>query len=266
MPTAYRLPPFAGMTTNERFCLALSASLGIPTAGSRLEHLPEPVLVIERFDRARMAQGIARLHCIDGCQALGLPVSMKYEWPLGHGRDVSGIRDGASLTRIFAMLDAHASSPTRERIALLRWAILQVLIGNVDGHAKNLSFFVDMQGLRLAPAYDLVCGAMYEQKGVDDTLAMAIGDGYQIRKLGVFDWAQFSVNCKLPARLVAREMAALAKRCQEQLGATQARIREEGGDAHTLERVGEIIETQAAMVLAAAPAVSRSVREESGGG
>jgi len=130
----------AGMTTNERLCMALAGAIGISTAATRLEHVPEPLLVIERFDRVRGPQGVARLHCIDGCQGLGLPVGMKYERPFGSGRDVRDIRDGASLPRLFALLAQHATTPVKERLALLRWAILQVLIGNVDGHAKNLTF------------------------------------------------------------------------------------------------------------------------------
>ncbi|MDD5036368.1 MAG: HipA domain-containing protein, partial [Methylococcaceae bacterium] len=150
-----------GMTTNELACMRLAQAVGLPTANVRLERVPETVLLIRRFDRKVEAEGVRRLHCIDGCQALGLGVGMKYERPYGDGRDVQHIREGASLPKLFALLEQTAASPAAERLALLRWAIFQVLIGNTDAHGKNLSFFLDAGGLRLAPAYDLVCCLLY---------------------------------------------------------------------------------------------------------
>lgn len=185
--------------------MALAQAIGIRTAPTRLLHLPEPVLAIERFDRRREANRVARLPCIDGCQALGLPVSLKYERPYGDAEHVREIRDGASPPALFALLNAHAAVPATERVALLRWVALQALIGNVDGHAKNLSFFVSCEGLRLAPAYDLVCGLIYEQQVVQDTLAMAIGDELEPRALRAYDWAAFAARCALPPRLVTHD-------------------------------------------------------------
>lgn len=65
--------------------------------------------------------------------------------------------------------------PSVDRLGLLRWAILQVLIGNTDAHGKNVSFFCDDRGLRLAPAYDLVCMEALDAD-FGDAYAMAYGD------------------------------------------------------------------------------------------
>jgi serine/threonine-protein kinase HipA len=256
--------PLAGLTTNERLCMALAGAIGIATAPTRLAHIPEPVLVVERFDRRRVAEGVERLHCIDGCQALGLPVAMKYERPYGNGEHVRHIRDGANLRSLFALLDDHAWVPTRERIALLRWVILQALIGNVDGHAKNLSFFLSARGLSFAPAYDLICGLVYEQQNLDDTLAMAIGDEFAPRALTVCDWAAFCVNCGLPARLVSREMTQLAGACAEQLPLVVQAVLAEGGDPAMIDRICTIICEQIQRAMAIAPVIPRVAREESG--
>ncbi|MFX7785144.1 HipA domain-containing protein, partial [Acinetobacter baumannii] len=71
------------MTTNELMCMLLADAVGVSAAAVRLAHVPEPVLVVERFDRvpargdmqAAQADGtqVLRRQCIDGCQALGLP-------------------------------------------------------------------------------------------------------------------------------------------------------------------------------------------------
>jgi serine/threonine protein kinase HipA of HipAB toxin-antitoxin module len=81
----------------------------------------------------------------------------KYERPYGQSRDVADLRTGASYPRLFNLLRL-SPTPARDRLNLPRWSLFQVLIGNTDAHAKNLSFYFGPQGLVLAPAYDLVSG------------------------------------------------------------------------------------------------------------
>lgn len=245
----------AGLTTNERFCMHLAQAVGLRTAPTRLEHVPEPVLVIERFDRRREADRVVRVHCIDGCQALGLPVAWKYERLYGDGRDVRDIREGASLPAFFSLLGKHAAVPAAERLSLLRWVVFQALIGNVDAHAKNLAFFIDRGGLRLAPAYDLVCGLVYGDEHVENTLAMAIGDEFVPRQLRAFDWAVFASQCELSPRLVTRELTALASACLDKLDTVRSAVRKEGGDADTLNRVCAVVRELASLALQTAPLV-----------
>jgi serine/threonine-protein kinase HipA len=70
---------------NEFFCMRLAAELKVPVPQVDLLHLPEPLYVIERFDRAPDAETIRRLHQIDLCQALGVSPSKKYESEGGLG-------------------------------------------------------------------------------------------------------------------------------------------------------------------------------------
>jgi serine/threonine-protein kinase HipA len=255
-------PALAGLTTNEHLCMSLARRIGLVAAPTRLIHLPEPVLMVQRFDRRRVGDDIRRIHCIDGCQVLGLPVGMKYERPFGNGEHVRHIRDGASLPRLFASLHRHAGMVTSERMALLRWVIFQVLIGNVDGHAKNLSFFLSARGLALAPAYDLVCGLVYAQQGFEDTFAMAIGDGFAPHGLSPYDWALFAIDCGIASGVVCREINRLAYGCLEHLTSAARAVGEEGGNAAMIERVCSVIERQAERTLNSAPYISRAARKE----
>ena len=104
-----------GMTINEFACMNLAKAVGLPTAETSIEWIPEPIVLIRRFDRVIQTDYIQRLHCIDGCQALGLGVSMKYERPYGDGRDGRHIRDGASLPKLFALVDQASSKPAVDR-------------------------------------------------------------------------------------------------------------------------------------------------------
>lgn len=83
-----------------------------------------------------------------------------------------------------------------------------MLIGNTDAHGKNVSFFCDGRGLRLAPAYDMVCMSALDA-GFSSTYAMAIGDAFTEEALTPYEWAHFGYCCKLPFRLVAHELDGL---------------------------------------------------------
>lgn len=51
----------SGLTGNEFFCMRLAHRAKLPVADVALVHVPEPVLVVKRFDRERTAEGVARL-------------------------------------------------------------------------------------------------------------------------------------------------------------------------------------------------------------
>ena len=232
------------MTSNELACMTLAQAVGIPAAEVRLEQIPEPVIFIRRFDRRLESDRIVRLHCIDGCQALGLGVSMKYERPYGDGRDVQHIRDGVSLPKLFSLVDQYSVQPVADRLALLRWTVFQILIGNTDAHGKNLSFFIDASGIRLAPAYDLVCCLIYTGDRISDTLSMAIGDNFDIRSLTAYDWAQMADECGLNPRLVSRELKQLAEKILKTWPALKPQLAANGADNDTLAAVEAIIKQQ----------------------
>lgn len=201
----------SGLTSNEFFCMRLAKEVGLSAAPVELLHIPEDILVVERFDRRRLSETVERIHVIDGCQALGLPVSAKYERLYGSGRDVMHIRDGARLPHLFA-LPVLSAQPLLERRRLLHWVIFQVLIANMDAHAKNLSFFLTLQGMSLAPAYDLISTHGMNKDVIEDSYAMAIGDAFTQKDLTPYEWAVFAERCDVPKAFVGRELEELASR------------------------------------------------------
>lgn len=202
-------PALADLPGNEFMCMQLARAAGLPVADTWLEHLPEPVLFVKRFDRQETQARVERLHVIDGCQLLGLSVGMKYERPYGDNPDVRNIRDGASLRSLFQAINLHSLQPAVDRLALLRWAIFQVLIGNTDAHGKNLSFFVRPSGVSLAPAYDMVCISALKDAQLSGTLAMAVGDAFHGDEITPFDWAQLGRQAGLRPSAMASQMTGL---------------------------------------------------------
>jgi serine/threonine-protein kinase HipA len=225
-----------GLVSSEFFSMRLAATVGLRTAAVELLQVPERVLKVTRFDRQIESVGVRRIHVIDGAQALGVSAGAKYERPYGSGRDVKDIRDGASLPRLFDLLQ-ECAQPLIERRALLRWAIFQVLIANADAHAKNLSFYSNSEGLSLAPAYDLVSTHAFESNALDRTYAMAIGDAFSAEQLSAYEWALFAERCKLPPTFVARELSTLSDQVRGSLEAVGILTTAEGAEPSVIDRL-----------------------------
>ena len=73
----------------------------------------------------------------------------------------------AQLDTLAQAID-HCRSKAAARLQLYRWVVFNVLTGNGDNHLKNLSFLVDASGINVAPAYDLLCTAVYDTKALAD--------------------------------------------------------------------------------------------------
>ncbi|WP_175695378.1 HipA domain-containing protein [Burkholderia ambifaria] len=258
-----RSPNAPFMVANEHFCMTLAARMGLPVAHVEIRRIPEPILLIERFDRIvttdpadpHRVSAVRRLHIIDGCQALDLPATLKYERNLGNNEDVRNIREGVSFERLFS-LTPSLETPAAARSAMLRWALLQLLIGNSDAHGKNISFFVSSGGLDPAPLYDLVCVNVYGDAYVQD-MAMAYGDVFRTEELTAFALADFAHRAQIRPALVAREMtrmATLAAKLAPELARSDVYT---GDEQAWVRRISEYVLEQADRVLRIAPMVPK---------
>lgn len=242
-PSEARLPM---LVANEHFCMSLARRLGLVAAPVSILRLPDPVLLIERFDRVREKSRVRRVHIIDACQALNFPVSYKYERNFGSGRDVRQIRDGVSLPRLFSLTE-YTVQKAVTRLELLRWALFNYLIGNCDAHGKNLSFFCKHDGLWLAPFYDLVSAVQYD--GLDHELAMAYGDEFLLEEITPFQWADFANSNGIPRTLLAREMRRLGKAALAAAPVQTADTVYVGEERAFVKRISTFVQAQANKLL-----------------
>lgn len=131
------------------------------TAGTTfLEVAGVPVLLVERFDRRVEDGRVTRIHQEDFCQALGLPARHKYQRPErgSTGYNVASIR---------TILD-RTDNPAGERLKFLHITLFDILLGNVDGHAKNFAVFHLPGGkIRTTPRYD-VMPTMLDRRTTDE--------------------------------------------------------------------------------------------------
>ena len=139
--------------------LASAAKLATPPV--ELLHVPQPVYVIERFDRqfdradfapetVATAPAVQRVHVIDACQLLNKSRVFKY---------------GAGVEVLRELSQACADQITTP-VLLFRWLVFNLLVANDDCHLKNLSFVVRPGRVDLAPHYDLLATGIYHTRAL----------------------------------------------------------------------------------------------------
>lgn len=136
---------------NEFFTMRLAKAVGLDVPAVYRRYVPQPIYVVERFDRSRPVPGLpaSRLHSIDACQLLNKARSFKYT---------------AATAQTLAQTIEHCRAKAAARLHHYRWLLFNVLVGNGDNHLKNVSFLVSAQGIGVALAYDLLCTAAYATK------------------------------------------------------------------------------------------------------
>lgn len=214
------IPRFEGTVENEAFCMKLARACGIDIPEVQILSTSKHIaLLIQRFDRARDENGrIRRLHQEDFCQALGLFPQEKYE-----------SEGGPSLGKCFALLQDHSLQPAADKKKLLQWIVFNHLIGNHDAHGKNVALLVSQQGFRLAPFYDLMSTAVYED--LSDKMAMKIGGTYDPKGVFKRHWERLAVEAAVKPSFVldlrketTQEVLENAQKIAKELDETPGRL------------------------------------------
>lgn len=166
------------IVTNEQLSLMTAEYLGIDVPKSFIINTgsgndEDVLLATQRYDRLMAADSKMigmhhvplRLHQEDFAQALGIANYDKYENNTNQNY----------MKRSFELLKEYSFDPIADEMKLWERIVFNYLIGNTDGHLKNISLLYskDMKKIRLAPAYDIVCTSMYESCTKD--MAFAIG-------------------------------------------------------------------------------------------
>ncbi len=171
---------YPGLVENEYACQRLVAALGLDAAAPVALTGGLYLLESRRYDRVPGTGGaLRRLHQEDFCQALGRLPSAKYQ----HNR-------GPGFSELATVLRRHSVSAAADLSRLLRMAILNLCLGNMDAHAKNFSLLYGDEGIRLAPFYDVVSTLVYP--ALSPAYSMYIGSAATPRELGPQAFARFA--------------------------------------------------------------------------
>lgn len=230
------IPGFPATVVNEALCLATLRALGLPAVEGVPVRIGETMaLRVERYDRLVDEAGIRRIHQEDACQALGYLPQQKYE-----------VEGGPSVEAIVALLRAVAASPAIAATAFLELVVAWYLLGNADGHAKNVSLLHTGEGITLAPAYDVLCTAAYEQH--DGRMAMRIGREYRPARVERRHWERFVAGAGF-SQAFLRRITQLARRAPTAVRDARDALAEHGWGDPMLERIVEVVDERALHVI-----------------
>ncbi|MBP0599161.1 HipA domain-containing protein [Herbaspirillum sp. LeCh32-8] len=247
-------PEALGLTTpfmvaNEHYCMSLAAAMQLPTAPVHIRRTPAPLLVIERFDRKWNAKSdvlqlgkVERLHTIDGCQAVGAASWEKHERCLANEEQQARQKFGVGFKRLFK-LEPFFVNPKEAQLLMIRWALFNLLIGNGDAHAKNISFFQTADGLIPAPLYDLTSTCVYREAGLQE-MAIGYGGAFRLEEINSENMVRFATDAGFPSRLLAIEMQHIAHDAEKHFEALTRNKSYTSGEKKTVKKIAEFVRSQ----------------------
>jgi len=205
MPSSHILKPehskpeqYWQTVRNEWFVMNLAHELGLNVPPTEVCYFPAAVYIIKRFDRDGNYPNQSRLHALDGCQLLGLSRSVKY---------------AQSSVEQLNNFSEKMRGKGAVKIAILNWAIFNALVGNTDAHLKNLSCMVTSNGFVLAPLYDLISTAIYEDgdRHLSAELSQKMGDATRLGDLTRDDILLFGDQLGLSRIITKRQLDKMLK-------------------------------------------------------
>lgn len=158
-----------GLIDAEYHALLVAGEIGLSSSNPKLLKIAgRHCLIVRRFDRSTADGEIQRIHQEDVCQALGL------HHDAHNGRGKYEAMGGPSFRTVADLLQSDAENSDHEMVALAKLMTFTAVIGNADGHGKNVAFLHGTDGrICLAPAYDTVPTLLWSK--LSTRLGMSIG-------------------------------------------------------------------------------------------
>lgn len=131
---------------------------------------------------------------------------------------------------MFAVADTHLTVADRTR--RLDAVIFNILICNTGAHAKNYSILLTGRGFSLAPLYDLICAATWENvtRNLSQTIAgKDRGDCVMGRH-----WQRMADECGFNRTMILQRVEALAGKARRNIAPAVELVRAMPGGGHPL--------------------------------
>ena len=235
----FEIPDYKNVPAYETFTTVLARRVGLPAVDIQLRKLKKITYVcIKRYDRYRDEEAVLhRLHQEDFCQALGYGYQHKYEEDAG-----------PNFAQCYQLVKEASTEPAIDLPNLLRWQIFNVLAGNSDGHAKNISLLYALGNqTRLAPFYDLVCTRAIDR--IAQHLAFRVGGERNPQLIRLRHWETEARNCGIRPKFLQRLVQDLAQALLDNLAQARADFDKLYGDYPALQRVEYVVKKQCTRAL-----------------
>lgn len=170
------------LVENEFFFMTMAKACGldVPTVHLVKDRDGQSGLLVQRFDRVRVARAWRGVRQEDACQLLDRYPADKYRVT------TADIAEGLRV----------CAAPAVARSRLLEQLAFSYLVGNGDLHAKNVSVTAPDGVLQLSPAYDVICTRPWG----DQSLALPFeGRDKNVKRR---DFLHFGARFGVPAKAV----------------------------------------------------------------
>ncbi len=226
---------YAGLVANEMLCMRAVKQLGLPV--STVHAVSEmDLLEVERYDRYVNTNGkILKFHQEDFCQVLGRSPRRKYQHAGG-----PTFRDCAEALRRYSVAAA------KDLGMFVKAAIANVVLGNMDAHAKNFSLLTTPEGRRLAPLYDIVCTEVYPVLAPE--LSMYIGNARNPVAINVADIRRFSKDVGVTPQFVFSTIEDVTTTVTNELPGLIHHVSTELGTLPVLEMIHQFVQHRIAKI------------------
>lgn len=234
-PTTHILKPIIERVKdsahNELFCMKLAKMMGIDVPEASLHFVDDtPYYLVERYDRHMDKDGIVtRIHQEDFCQALGIAPEIKYERE--GGPNIAACQD---------VIAKHAARPAADQIKLLNIILFNYLLGNADAHGKNFSLLYKGKKPELAPAYDLLCTAIYPD--LSEKMAMKVGGKYKPKDVYLRHFHRQIADTKTAQSAMNRQIKIMTGKMMDAAPGLKATLAAGGLASEVFDEIIKIIE------------------------
>lgn len=222
---------YKGIIFNECYITQLANLLGLNTIEPKLKQVGKQyVLLVPRYDRIVDSEGnITRLHQEDLCQALGISYKTKYQ-----------NEGGPSFKTCYELVKHASNDPLVDNHNLLQWQIFNVLAGNCDGHAKNISLLRTTHGKwRLTPFYDLVSTIFFPR--VSRNLAMGIANQFDIGNIAKIHWQKLAKELDIGQKLIETIFLKMLSQFPDALNKTHEAMTQRYGEIPTFDNLKTVL-------------------------
>jgi serine/threonine-protein kinase HipA len=243
-----RISVFDGLARNEHFCMDVARMLHCDVTQHELLNIcGRDVLLVKRFDRCEENGVILRFHQEDFCQALGLAPDEKYE------RTVVGDRFEGFYSCVNLAQAGKVESPECVSTFFAKAAILNFIVGNTDGHAKNYSILYGDNGkARLAPLYDIVSTEVYDDL-LDDSFAMMYGKELFKKHMTTDSLKSLAQDVRIPEEKFFVMAASMVTGCEAGISSLVNTHRQKYGGAHIYERIIRVVQKNCELLRSLIP-------------
>jgi serine/threonine-protein kinase HipA len=235
----FEVTGYRNIPVYEYFIMQLASAVGLPVAEAQLhQNDNDYYLLIKRYDRIlKSHKEVERLHQEDFCQALGIGYDKKYQQ-----------EGGPSFQDCYHLIQEVSVNPIKDVENLLRWQIFNVLAGNSDGHAKNLSLIYKTNHQpELAPFYDLVCTRAIER--IDTKLALSIGGEFNPDKISIEHWNKMAHECNVREQYLQSMIQDLAESLIVKISTIEGNFESMFGSYPALQRIRKVVNKQCKRTL-----------------